>query len=252
MKAIALIPARYEASRYPGKLLAKLAGRSVILRTYEAVVKTQLFAETYVVTDSDSIENEITKHGGKAIRSKIAHDCGTNRIAEAAQHLDADIVVNVQGDEPFIQKKPLQDLLSVFEKDAKHEIDLASLRQEIHSEKDINNPNVVKVIVDQAMNAMYFSRSPIPYPRSIHKGTKYYVHIGVYAFRKSALIDFYHTAPTPLEDTEKIEGIRYLETGKKIKMVTTDYMGVSIDTPDDLEIAEKIWAKTLINKDANL
>ena len=240
MKIIALIPARYEASRFPGKLMANLAGKSVIRRTYEAVVKTNLFVETYVVTDSDIIDEEITSHGGAVIRSKKEHDCGTNRIAEAAEQLDADILINVQGDEPFIEKKPLKDLIAVFQNDTSFEVDLASLKQELHKKEDIENPNFVKVIVDQAMHALYFSRSPIPYPRSIHKGTKYFVHIGVYAFRKSALIDFYHTKPTPLEETEKIEGIRYLETGKKIKMVNTDYMGVAIDTPQDLAQAERI------------
>ncbi len=240
MKAIAMIPARYEASRFPGKLMADLGGKSVIRRTYEAVVDTNLFASTYVVTDSAIIEEEILKCGGRVIRSQKEHDCGTNRIAEAAQSLDADIVVNVQGDEPFIKKKPLADLLAVFKNDPSGEIDLASLKQELHDEKDINNPNFVKVITDLAMNALYFSRSPIPYPRSVHKGTQYYVHIGVYAFRKSALMDFYHTSSTPLEDTEKIEGIRYLEIGKKIKMVNTDYIGVSIDTEEDLEMAKNI------------
>lgn len=239
MKVIAMIPARYGATRFPGKLMEDLGGKPVIVRTYEATKKTELFDEVYVVTDSEIIKNVIEKFGGKAIMSFKEHECGSDRIAEAVEKLDIDIVVNVQGDEPFVKKEPLQKVLEVFEKEDAKEIDLASLMQEITDWKNITDPNYVKVIVDHNDFALYFSRSPIPYPRDKDAGAKYYEHIGVYAFRKQAILDFYHLPMRSLEATEKIECLRYLEYGKKIKMVETDYMGIEIDTPEDLEKAKK-------------
>lgn len=241
MKIIAMIPARYGATRFPGKLMADLAGKPVIVRTYEATVNTQLFDEVYVVTDSEIIKNEVEKYGGKAIISEKEHECGSDRIAEAVETIDTDIVVNVQGDEPFVKKETLQQVLEVFKGEDADKIDLASLMQEITDWKDINDPNYVKVIVDKDDFALYFSRSPIPYPRDKDIGVRYFEHIGVYAFRKQAILDFYHLPMRPLEATEKIECIRYLEYGKKIKMVETDYMGVEIDTPEDLIKAKEYF-----------
>jgi len=238
MKVVALIPARYDATRFPGKLMAKLGSKSVILRTYEATLKTGLFEDVYVVTDSDVIYEEIIHNGGKAIKSQKEHECGSDRIAEAAEQIEADIIVNVQGDEPFTKKEPLEKLLSVFEGSDAKEIDLASLMQVLNKVNQIEDPNYVKVVVDQNDFALFFSRSPIPYPRNKGANPKYYEHIGVYAFRKEALMDFYKTPMTILEDTEKIECLRYLEIGKKIKMVETEYMGIEIDTPEDLENAK--------------
>jgi len=240
MKIIAMIPARYSASRFPGKLMKDLEGKPVILRTYEATVATQLFDAVFVVTDSDVIFNMITEHGGKAIMSTKEHDCGSDRIAEAVENMEVDIVINVQGDEPFIDEVSLKKLIEVFKNDTSQEIDLASLKVQMTNEEDIQNPNNVKVITDRKDFAMYFSRSPIPFARDQEMETKYYKHIGVYAFRKSALIDFYYTPKTPLESSEKIEGIRYLEVGKRIKMVETQSAVVGIDTPEDLEKAKEI------------
>ncbi|SDS29774.1 3-deoxy-manno-octulosonate cytidylyltransferase (CMP-KDO synthetase) [Formosa sp. Hel1_31_208] len=236
-----MIPARYSASRFPGKLMQNLAGKSVILRTYEATVATKLFDEVYVVTDSDIIFNEITSNGGKAIMSKKEHESGSDRIAEAVENLDVDIVVNVQGDEPFTERESLEKVLHVFKDDSKKEIDLASLMVEIHDWDEISNPNTVKVIVDQDNFALYFSRSPIPYPRDKEAGARYFKHKGIYAFRKEALLDFYKLPMQFIEATEKIECIRYLEYGKRIKMVETHIEGVEIDTPEDLERAKKLW-----------
>ena len=165
MKIIAMIPARYGATRFPGKLMADLGGKPVIVRTYEATVKTALFDDVYVVTDSEIIKNEVERFGGKAIMSIKEHECGSDRIAEAVENLDVDIVVNVQGDEPFVKKEPLEKVLEVFKGEDASEIDLASLMQEITDWKDITDPNYVKVIVDEHDFALYFSRSPIPYPR---------------------------------------------------------------------------------------
>jgi len=236
-----MIPARYSASRFPAKLMQNLAGKTVILRTYEATVATNLFDDVYVVTDSDIIFNEIVSNGGKAIMSKLEHQSGSDRIAEAVADLDVDIVVNVQGDEPFTERESLSKVLEVFKDDYNKEIDLASLMVEIHDWDEISNPNTVKVIVDQNNFALYFSRSPIPFPRDKEAGARYFKHKGIYAFRKQALLDFYKLPMQFLEATEKIECIRYLEYGKKIKMVETTIEGVEIDTPEDLERAKRLW-----------
>lgn len=243
MKVIAMIPARYGATRFPGKLMADLGGKSVIVRTYESTLATGLFDDVYVVTDSDIIKDEIEKSGGKAIMSIKEHECGSDRIAEAVENLDIDIVVNVQGDEPFVKKEPLEMVLKAFEGEDADQIDLASLMQELTDWKDITDPNYVKVIVDQHNYALYFSRSPIPYPRDKDAGARYFEHIGIYAFRKEAILDFYNLPMRPLEATEKIECIRYLEYGKKIKMIETNYMGIEIDTPEDLLKANKLIKK---------
>lgn len=240
LKIIAMIPARYAATRFPGKLMQDLHGKTVILRTYEAAKKTNLFEEVYVVTDSDIIFKEITANGGKAIMSKKEHECGSDRIAEAVEEMEVDIVVNVQGDEPMIDIESLRLLLNVFRGKDAHLIDLASLKAPLIDKKDIANPNNVKVITNKEDFALYFSRSPIPYPRDENSGITWFKHIGIYAFRKQALMDFYRLPMLKLEATEKIECIRYLEYGKNIKMVETRVKGVGIDTPEDLEEARKI------------
>ncbi|MCL4124995.1 UNVERIFIED_CONTAM: hypothetical protein GTU68_045504 [Idotea baltica] len=241
MKIISMIPARYSASRFPGKLMEDLNGKSVILRTYHATVATKLFDDVFVVTDSEIIFNEIVNNGGKAIMSIKNHECGSDRIAEAVEFMDVDIVVNVQGDEPFTEVESLKKLIDAFKDDTDKLIDLASLMVHISDEDEIKNPNTVKVIVDKDQMALYFSRSPIPFPRATDVGAKYYKHKGVYAFRKEALLDFYRLPMMPLEASEKIECIRYLEYGKRIKMVETNVQGVEIDTPEDLERAKKLW-----------
>ncbi|WP_055437388.1 3-deoxy-manno-octulosonate cytidylyltransferase [Lacinutrix algicola] len=241
MKIIAMIPARYSASRFPGKLMQDLGGKPVITRTYEATVATQLFDDVVVVTDSDIIFKEIESINGKVVMSIKEHECGSDRIAEAIEFMDVDVVVNVQGDEPFTEVDSLRKLIKVFKEDKDKEVDLASLMVHITDDDEIKNPNTVKVIVDQKDFALYFSRSPIPYPRDKEVATKYYKHKGVYAFRKEALLDFYRLPMLMLEASEKIECIRYLEYGKRIKMVETNVQGVEIDTPEDLERAKKLW-----------
>tara|TARA_R110000868_G_scaffold387088_2_gene655588 strand:+ start:432 stop:1160 length:729 start_codon:yes stop_codon:yes gene_type:complete len=241
MKIISMIPARYSASRFPGKLMQDLGGKTVIRRTYEATLATHLFDDVFVVTDSAIIYNEIVNNGGKAIMSKKEHDCGSDRIAEAVEFMDVDVVINVQGDEPFTDKESLRKLIEVFINDTNKEVDLASLMVHITDTEEIENPNTVKVIVDQTNFALYFSRSPIPYPRDKNVDVKYFKHKGIYAFRKEAILDFYRLPMLPLEASEKLEQLRYLEYGKRIKMVETDVQGVEIDTPEDLERAKKLW-----------
>ena len=240
MKIIAMIPARYSASRFPGKLMQDLCGATVISRTYHATLKTGLFDVVYVVTDSSVIYDEINSQGGQVIMSKKPHKSGSDRIAEAVQNIDCDIVINVQGDEPFIEKESLEKLIEIFESDSKKEIDLASLMVEIKDKNEIENPNCVKVITDANNFALYFSRSPIPYVRS-NSQRKFFKHKGVYAFRKAPLLEFTKLPMLGLEASEKIECIRYLEHGKSIKMVETSVVGVEIDTPQDLVKAQKIW-----------
>jgi 3-deoxy-manno-octulosonate cytidylyltransferase (CMP-KDO synthetase) len=240
MKVIAVIPARYASTRFPAKLMQDLGGKTVILRTYEAALNTKLFEDVFVVTDSHLIYNEIVSHGGKAIMSLKQHESGSDRIAEAVENRDVDIVVNVQGDEPFINIEPLQQLIEVFKNDIENKVDLASLMREIKNKEDIENPNNVKVIVDQQGFALYFSRSVIPYPREDNVGVRYRQHIGIYAFRKAALLDFYKLPMLSLEASEKLEQLRYLEYGKRIKMVETSHVGIGIDTKEDLEKARKM------------
>ena len=214
-----------------------LGGKTVILRTYKATIDTHLFDDVFVVTDSDLIYNEIVSHGGKAIMSVKEHESGSDRIAEAIANIEVDIVVNVQGDEPFIDKEPLENVIEVFRNDKDDKVDLASLMREITNEEDIQNSNNVKVVVDQNNFALYFSRSVIPYAREKNVGIRYFQHIGIYAFRKQALLDFYSLPMKSLEASEKLEQLRYLEFGKRIKMVETTHVGIGIDTLEDLEKA---------------
>jgi len=237
MKKVALIPARYAASRFHGKLMEVLGKKTVICHTYDNTLSTNLFDEVFVVTDSPIIFNEIVSHGGKAIMSKKPHESGSDRIAEAAENIEVDIIVNVQGDEPFVKREPLEKLLQVFEDES---VQVASLMQELKEQKLIDDPNYVKVIVDKNMNSLMFSRSVIPYPRNKEIRGIYYEHIGVYAFRKQALLNFTNWPMTPLEIVEKIECLRYLENGIPVKMVITHYMGLEIDTPEDLKNAVKL------------
>jgi 3-deoxy-manno-octulosonate cytidylyltransferase (CMP-KDO synthetase) len=237
MKKIAMIPARYAATRFPGKLMQQLGNKTVIRHTYEATFDTGLFDEVIVVTDSDIIYTEIAAAGGKAVMSQHEHESGSDRIAEAAAEMNADIIVNVQGDTPFIKKEPLEKLLQQFD-DAS--VQVASMMQVLKKQAEIEDPNFVKVAVDKNMDSLFFSRSVIPYPRDKEFHTTYYEHIGVYAFRKQALMNFTQWPVTPLESAEKIECLRYLENGIPLRMIIVDYMGVEIDTPEDLEKAAKL------------
>lgn len=234
-KKIALIPARYAATRFPAKLMQLLAGKTVIRHTYENTVATGLFDEVWVVTDSEIIKEEIESHGGRAFMSTKPHESGSDRIAEAVANMDVDIVLNVQGDTPFQKREPLEKLLACFEDPS---VQVASMMQVLTKEEEINDPNFVKVAVDKNMNSLFFSRSVIPYPRDKNLPITYYEHIGVYAFRKKALLNFTSWPMTPLEAAEKVECLRYLEYGIPLRMIVVDYLGVEIDTPEDMKKAE--------------
>jgi 3-deoxy-D-manno-octulosonate cytidylyltransferase len=236
METIALIPARYAATRFPFKLMQKLGDKSVIRHTYENTKATGLFSEVWVVTDNEIIFNEIVDNGGKAMMSKKNHESGSDRIAEAMESLEADVVLNVQGDEPFIDKPTLSKLLEVFKDE---NVQVASVMKTFKDYSLVSNSNYVKVVVDQNNNSLLFSRSPIPYHRDQEITPTYYEHIGVYAFRKKTLMQFTQWQITPLEAIEKIECLRYLENGVRLKMVLTEHEGVKIDVPEDLERAKE-------------
>ena len=243
MKVVAMIPARYASSRFPGKLLKDLCGKPILVRTYETVQEMGLFDDVHIVTDSTKIEGTLASFNIPILKSKEEHDCGSDRLAEVADRIQADIIINVQGDEPFTNKTDLANLIRLFQQDINRSIDLASLMLPITDNKKIENPNNVKVIVDRNDRALYFSRHPIPYQRNNMKGSSYFKHIGIYAFRKQALLDFYHSPKGILEQAEAIECIRHLENGKTIKMIRTDAPSIGIDTPEDLDEAKVLWQK---------
>jgi len=232
-----MIPARYDATRFPGKLMQLLGDKTVIRRTHDATVATGLFNAVIVVTDSKIIYDEITSHGGRAMISTKEHQSGTDRIAEAAEEINADIIVNVQGDTPFVKREPLEKLLKQFDDPS---VQVASMMQVLTKQAEIDDPNFVKVAVDENRNSLFFSRSVIPHPRDADVPVVYYEHIGVYGFRKKMLLDFTKWPVTPLEAAEKIECLRYLEHGIPLRMIVVDYMGVEIDTPEDLEKAARL------------
>ncbi len=238
MKVSAYIPARLQSERFPRKLLQDLGGKPVILRTFEAALQTKLFDETVVITDAPEIAGVIKQAGGKVFLSQKSHTTGTDRIAEFASQTGADIILNIQGDEPFIEKEPLEKIINFFKADVHKETDIVSLMQPIDNEQDFLNPNNVKVVTGMHGFALYFSRAPIPFPRD-GQFTGAYKHIGIYAFRKPVLEKIATLPPTPLEKIEKLENLRFLQYGFRIKMLVTEKGFQGIDTPEDLEKARK-------------
>ena len=245
MKVIAMIPARYAATRFPYKLMQLLGNKTVIRHTYENTLATGLFEEVLVVTDHKIIYDEITLNGGKAMMSMEEHESGSDRIAEAVANMEVDIVLNVQGDEPFVNAHLLKKLLDVFKDDVEKKIKVASPVIKILNIAHAANPNIVKVVVDKNMNSLLFSRSLIPFFRDETIIPFYYEHVGVYAFRKEALLLFSLWEMTALEKAEKIECLRYLENGIQLRMVETEDAGLKIDVPEDLAKAEA-YLKTML------
>jgi 3-deoxy-manno-octulosonate cytidylyltransferase (CMP-KDO synthetase) len=240
LNKIAVIPARYAATRFPAKLMQQLGSKTVIRHTYDNTLATGLFDEVLVITDSEIIFREIVSHGGNAKMSIREHESGSDRIAEAVADLDVDLIVNVQGDEPFMQKQPLADLLAAF---SDNSVQVASLMHRIHEKDELENPNMVKLVIDKANFSLLFSRSVIPFQRNKEISPAYWRHIGVYAYRKKALMQFVQWPMGVLENIEKLEQLRYLENGVLIKMVETAFTGIGIDTPDDLEKARQFLDK---------
>lgn len=241
MKTAALIPARYASTRLPAKLVQDLGGISVIQRTYVSTLATGVFDEVWVVTDHELIREQILDLGGNVFFSEKKHESGSDRIAEALQLVDADLIVNVQGDEPFQDAKSLSDLVKAFDKP---KVKMASLMCRI-SEDEAYNPNAVKVVVDDSSNAIYFSRSPIPFNREKLRDIYYWKHIGVYAYTRELLAEFTSWPKGYLEEVEMLEQLRLIERGVKIKMVETTHQAISIDTKEDLDRARNFLKSIL-------
>lgn len=238
LKTLIVIPARFASSRFPGKPLVTLGQKPIIQHVYEAVLGLNL--PIIIATDNEMIKNRVEEFGAKCLLTSPDHPSGTDRIAEVVKNLDYDLIINVQGDEPFIQLQPLRQLIQAF---ADKSVSLASLMHPLNDEKEIYNPNNVKVVCAKNLHALYFSRSPIPYNRDKIEPVSYFKHVGVYAYRKQALLDFVRLPQGQLEKIEKLEQLRFLENGYKIKMIKTNYRAIGIDTPEDLIEAEKYLKK---------
>lgn len=238
MRSIALIPARLESTRLSRKLLRELNGIPLIVRTAQNITDFKIFDEVHVITDSIDIKNILDKYSISNFLSEKDHQTGTDRVAEYANNFDCDIIINVQGDEPFIKKQNLQIILSEFENDHKKIIDVISLKKRIDKQIDVDNHNNVKVVTDANDFANFFSRSPIPHNRS-NSFNQYYKHIGVYAFRKKALMEFPKMFISEIEKAEKIEALRFIYNDKKIKLLEIHNNIISIDTEEDFIEAEK-------------
>ena len=242
MTVSALIPARLNSTRLEKKLIKNLDGIPVIVRTYQNICSTKLFDEVVVVTDSDEIINVLKEFDIKFLKSIEDHNTGTDRIAEFSKKFKSDIIINVQGDEPFVLKEDLSKIINTFKNDIENKINVISLMTKLISDEEINNPNNVKVVVDKNNNSLMFSRAIIPYKR-VENNVNYFKHIGIYAFRNSFLNKFKKFKQTNLELTEMIEALRIIEHGYKIHMIEIDHEQISIDTIEDFN-----KAKSMLNK----
>jgi 3-deoxy-manno-octulosonate cytidylyltransferase (CMP-KDO synthetase) len=242
MKVLGVIPARYASSRFEGKALADLHGKPMIQHVYERAIEASNLDKVMVATDDQRIFDAVRGFGGE-VTMTAEHPTGTDRIAEVARRTDAEILVNVQGDEPLIEPAMIDEAVEPILGD--DGIDLGTLAHRIHSEAEYLNPNVVKVVVDRSGFAMYFSRSPIPYMKSTgwRSDALNYRHVGLYVYRKYALLNFAQTPPAPFETLEGLEQLRFLESGYRMKVVETTYESVGVDTPEDLEKARRIMIR---------
>lgn len=237
MRAVGIIPARFGSTRFPGKALADLLGKPVIQWVYEGCLKAKTLDQLLVATDDDRIYRAVEGFAGKAVMTSSAHASGTDRVAEVAKGLEADIVVNIQGDEPFIEGALIDELTGPFLNDPG--LNMATVSGRFTEEEDVSDPNIVKVVCDLEGNALHFSRYPIPFRRNATE-VRVLKHIGIYALRREFLLRFAEWEPTPLERTEGLEQLRALEHGERIKVVRTDYNPLGIDTPEDLERARAV------------
>jgi 3-deoxy-manno-octulosonate cytidylyltransferase (CMP-KDO synthetase) len=236
---VAIIPARYASTRLPGKALADLDGRPMIEHVYRRVSAAPIVSQVIVATDDLRIATRVHDFGGKVRLTKATHETGTDRLAEVAASLDCDVVVNVQGDEPLVDPRAIEELVAPFAAD--RSISMTTLYRRIHDQAELSNPNVTKVVIDRGGFAMYFSRSPIPHLRDARGGwPPLYRHIGLYAYRRSTLLVLASLEPTPLERAESLEQLRALEHGIRIKAVETQYESFGVDTPEDLEQVRRL------------
>ncbi len=251
MTSVVIIPARYDSTRFPGKPLYPLRGLPVIQHVYENSKRASLADDVIVATDSETIFERVLAFGGRAVMTDKKHPSGTDRIAEVAASMDYDIIVNVQGDEPLIRPEMINDVIAILEDEI---ASIGTLMKKIEDTKEIIDPNVVKVVIDKRGFALYFSRAPVPYFRNEWKDvTKIensklkiqncYKHIGIYSYRRHVLLSLAEKEPTALEKIEKLEQLRALENGMKIKVKETFFETYGVDTPEDLERVEK-WLST--------
>ena len=239
MRVIAIIPARLNSKRFPRKLMKKINGIPLILMTYQNLLAMNIFDEIVVATDSLEISNTIEKNGGEVFISKKKHLCGSDRVSEASIYFKSDIVINVQGDEPFVNSKSIIKIINFFKDKINKNIPVVSLMYRTNNIEIIDDENCVKVVTDKNSFAMYFSRSKIPFLRSLDKNFNFYIHIGVYGFLSKSIIQFSSLKPSKLEKIEMLECIRFIENGQKIKMIQTEKPTIGIDTPNDLIEARK-------------
>ncbi len=241
MDITAIIPARYASTRLPGKPLLDIAGKPMVQHVYERAKTSGLVNRVIVATDDSKIFDAVKKFGGDAVMTSEAHKSGTDRLAEVAKGLKSDIIVNIQGDEPLIESGMIDEAIRPLMDDGS--IVMGSLKAEIRDETELNNPNVVKVVVDRNDFALYFSRYPIPYirddsPLSLLTGR--FKHIGLYVYRREFLLEYAGMPQTPLEEAEKLEQLRALENGYRIKVPTTRYQSIGVDTEEDLERVRRL------------
>lgn len=241
MKVLCVIPARYASTRLPGKPLAMIAGKPMIQHVYERAEQASVPDEVVVATDNELVKQTVESFGGKAVMTSPDHPSGTDRLAEVAlSYPDVDVIVNVQGDEPMIPPEVIDRLALAFEDD--EDLSMATMKV-LMNEEDYDNPAAVKVVTDQNGYALYFSRSLMPYPRNKPEGYKVFKHVGIYAYRRSFLLNYAALSPTPLEKAESLEQLRALENGYKIKVLESDFQGIGIDTPEDLAAANELFAR---------
>jgi 3-deoxy-manno-octulosonate cytidylyltransferase (CMP-KDO synthetase) len=243
LNIVAVIPARYASTRLPGKALADLDGRPMIEHVYRRVRASKILSDVIVATDDLRIATRVKEFGGKVRLTKATHETGTDRLAEVAASLDCDVVVNVQGDEPLVDPRALDELVAPFASD--RSVQMTTLFRRIHQAAELTNPNIVKLVIDRGGFALYFSRASIPYVRDPRGGwPPLYRHIGLYAYRRSVLLVLATLEPTPLERAEALEQLRALEHGIRIKAVETDHESFEVNTPEDLEQVRKLLATT--------
>ena len=238
MKVLCVIPARYASTRLPGKPLKDIAGKPMVCRVYDRAVQAEKVSDTVVATDDERILQAVTEHGGRAVMTRADHPTGTDRLAEVAEAFpDIDLIVNVQGDEPLIEPGLIDELVTAFEEDA--DLQMATVKTLMEDEAEIANPNNVKVVTDKQGYALFFSRSVLPYPRNA--GCPVYKHIGIYAYKRSFLLNYAKMESTPLERSESLEQLRALENGYRIKVVETKAKFVGVDTAEDLAKVNEIY-----------
>ena len=238
MKALCIIPARYSSTRLPGKPLKDICGKPMICRVYERAKLAESVDEVIVATDDERILRAVETNHGRAIMTRADHKTGTDRLAEvAAKFPDVDVIVNVQGDEPLIEGGLIDELIAQFDDE---NLQMATVAVELDNEEEMKNPNNVKVVIDKKNNALYFSRSLIPYPRNVGK-SKVFKHIGIYAYRRNFLLEYAKMPSTPLEESESLEQLRALENGYKIRVIKSDCKFIGVDTEEDLKRVNEIW-----------